>query len=113
MEGNDEFLFHRVELEEWIVISLRKFNWLAASLSLESELSNSIQVAPVWCHPQANAYETVLGLLLNASTINREGSTGCTKLYGLRFLLVERIGVIKTFYQSLLTVVRISEQIQN
>ena len=42
MESNVEVRFHRVELEEWILHSLRKFDWLAASLALKSELSNSV-----------------------------------------------------------------------
>jgi len=48
MESNVEVRFHRVELEEWILNRLRKFNWLAASLSFKFELSDSVRVALVW-----------------------------------------------------------------
>ena len=49
MESNVEVRLHRVELEKWILHHLRKSNWLVASLSLESELSNSIRVALMRC----------------------------------------------------------------
>jgi hypothetical protein len=42
MESDVDVSFHRVELEEWILHSLRKFDWLAASLPLKSELSHSV-----------------------------------------------------------------------
>ena len=44
MKSNVEIRFHRDDLKEWILHSLRKFDWLIASLSLKSELSNSIEV---------------------------------------------------------------------
>ena len=113
MESNMEFSFHRVELEERILHCLRKFYRLAASLSLEFELSNSVGAALTSCHAQANVYGTVLGLLFNASAINREGTIVCIKWYDLLFQMVERIAVIKCFHQSLLPVVRVSEQIQD
>ena len=42
MESNVEVRFQSLELEERILHCLRKFDWLAASLSLISELSHSV-----------------------------------------------------------------------
>ena len=47
MKGNMELSFHRVKLVEWLLHRLRKFNLLAASLSLESELNHSVDVITI------------------------------------------------------------------
>jgi hypothetical protein len=59
MESNVEVSFHRVELPELILHSLRKLDWLAASLSLKSELSNSVYEPFAWRFDQTNVYATI------------------------------------------------------
>ena len=113
MERNVELCIHCVELEKRIFHWSRELNWLTANLALKSELSHNVFAFLTSCFAQANIYRAVLGLVFVISTIYREGCSVCIKMNALRFKLIERIGVIESFNQCLLHVVRIFKQIQN
>ena len=113
MERNVELRMHCVELEKRIFHWSRELNWLTANLALKFELSHNVFAFLTSCFAQANIYRAVLGLVFVISTIYREGCSVCIKMNALRFKLIERIGVIKSFNQCLLHVVRIFKQIQN